>query len=70
MTQTLSLNVTGMKCGGCESSAKTALQKLDGVESVQASFKDKKVEVEFDAAKIGEDAIKQAITEAGFNVEA
>lgn len=68
MTQTLSLNVTGMKCGGCESTVKTALQKLDGVEDVQVSFKDNKVEVEFDAGKIGEDAIKQAITAAGYGV--
>jgi copper chaperone len=68
MTQTLSLNVTGMKCGGCESTVKTALQKLHGIVCVQASSKDNKVEVEFDAAAIGEDAIKQAITGAGFTV--
>ena len=68
MTQTISLNVTGMKCGGCESTVKTALQNLDGVADVQASFKDNKVEVEFDAAKISVDSIKQAISAAGFTV--
>jgi copper chaperone len=68
MTQTISLNVTGMKCGGCETTVKTALQKLGGVVCVQASFKDNKVEVEFDAAAVGEDAIKQTIAGAGFTV--
>jgi copper chaperone CopZ len=69
MTQTLTLHVTGMKCGGCESAVKTALQKLDGIVCVQASFKDHKVDVEFDAAKIGENGIKQAIGAAGYSVD-
>lgn len=68
MTQTLSLNVTGMKCGGCETTVKTELQKLDGVVCVQASFKENKVDVEFDADKTGESAIRQVITAAGFSV--
>lgn len=68
MTETLSLNVTGMKCGGCEANVKTAVQKLDGIVSVQASAKENKVDVEFETGKTDESAIKQAITSAGFNV--
>lgn len=68
MTQILSLNVTGMKCGGCEANVKTAVQKLDGIVNVQASAKENKVDVEFEAGKTDASAIKQAITAAGFNV--
>jgi copper chaperone len=69
MSQTLSLTVTGMKCGGCETTIKTALQNLDGVVSAQASFKENKVEVEFEPARTDADAIKQTIVGAGFTVE-
>lgn len=69
MTENLALNVTGMKCGGCETNVKTALQKLNGVVSVHASFKDNRVEVAFDAAKVSVDSIKQAIKGAGFEVQ-
>lgn len=68
MIQTISLTVTGMKCGGCESSVKTALQNIDGVICVQASFKDNKVDIEYDAAKVDENRIKQTIAGAGYMV--
>jgi copper chaperone len=69
MTESVSLNVSGMKCGGCEANVTAKLQAIDGVLSVKASSKDKEVDVEFDAAKTDLDAIIQAITEAGFTVE-
>ena len=69
MTESISLNVTGMKCGGCESNVKGKLQELGGIQSVQASHKENKVEVEFDVNKISADVIKQKITEAGFSVQ-
>lgn len=58
-----------MKCGGCESNVKTKLNTIDGVISVEAMNKEKKVDVEFDADKTNVDAISQAITDAGFVVE-
>ncbi len=69
MSETVSLAVTGMKCGGCESNVKTKLNTLDGVISVEAMNKENKVDVEFDAASTNVEAISQAITEAGFVVE-
>ena len=55
MSQAISLTVTGMKCGGCESAVKTALQNIDGVICVQASFKENKVDVEYDPAKVDDE---------------
>ncbi len=69
MSETISLTVTGMKCGGCESSVKSKLNSLEGVISVIAISKEKKVEVEFDPKAIKLEAISFAINEAGYCVE-
>ena len=69
MTKFVELTVIGMKCGGCEANVKAKLNAIDGVLAVNASSKEKKVNVEFDAAKTGLDVIKAAIAEAGYTVE-
>jgi copper chaperone CopZ len=68
MAEFISLTVTGMKCGGCESNAKTKLLALEGVLSVDASHKEKKIDLEFDPEKTDVTAITQVITDAGFTV--
>lgn len=68
MSESVSLAVTGMKCGGCESNVKTKLSAIDGVLSVEAMSKENKVDVEYDAEKTSIDAISQVISEAGFVV--
>ncbi len=69
MSELISLDVTGMKCGGCETNVKTRLDAIDGVISVEAMSKEKKVNVEYDAEKTNLDEISKAITDAGFVVE-
>lgn len=69
MTESVTLTVTGMKCGGCESNVTNKLKTVDGVLSVNASSRDNEVSVEYDADKTGLDAIAEAIVEAGFTVE-
>lgn len=69
MSESASINVTGMKCGGCENTLNTALAAIDGVLAVKASHQEKKVEVEFDSAKTDLDEIEDAIADAGFSVE-
>ncbi|MCK5829578.1 MAG: cation transporter [Methylococcales bacterium] len=69
MSESVSLVVTGMKCGGCETNVKTKLNAIDGVISVEAMNKEKKVDVEFDAEKTTIETISQAIADAGFVVE-
>ncbi|MGZ4969475.1 MAG: heavy-metal-associated domain-containing protein [Methylobacter sp.] len=70
MTESVSLTVTGMKCGGCETNITSKLQAIEGVLSVNASSKNNEVNVEFDAGKTSLDVITNAITGAGFTVEA
>lgn len=69
MTESVELTVNGMKCGGCETNVKTKLNTIEGVLTVTASSKDKKVNVEYDSGKTGPDAIKAAIAEIGYPVE-
>jgi copper chaperone len=68
MTESASLTVTGMKCGGCENNVTTKLKTLEGVKSAAASSKDKEVKVEFDAEQTSLAAITQAITDVGYTV--
>jgi len=58
--------VTGMNCGGCESTIRRALKKVVGVITVVASHKDKTVTVDFDH-RTNLDAIKQAVRDADAN---
>jgi len=69
MSESASLTVTGMKCGGCEKTVTEKLSALGGVLSVKASHQEKRVDVEFDPADIDLDEIEDAIIEAGFSVE-
>jgi len=69
MIESVSLNVIGMKCGGCETNVTTKLQAIDGVFSVNASSKDKEVKVEFDTERTSLAVIVDTVIEAGFSVE-
>ena len=69
MTESVSLTVIGMKCGGCETNVTTKLKAIDGVLSVSASSKSNEVNVEFDTGKTSLDVITEAIIDAGFTVE-
>ncbi|MGD0962001.1 MAG: heavy-metal-associated domain-containing protein [Methylomonas sp.] len=69
MSESISLSVSGMKCGGCENTITTKLTALAGVVSVKASFQDNQVEVEYLPEQIGLNEIEDAIVDAGFNVD-
>lgn len=69
MSESVSLTVTGMKCGGCENTVTAKLSELDGVISVKASYQDKRVDVEYDSSKTNPDEIEDTIVAAGFVVE-
>lgn len=69
MIESVSLTVIGMKCGGCEANVTSKLNAVDGVLSVNASSKNKQVDVEFDTEKTSLDVIADAIADAGFTVE-
>jgi copper chaperone len=69
MSGSLSLSVSGMKCGGCENTVISKLSAVDGVLAVKASHQEKRVDVDYDPAKLDQDDIEDIITDAGFKVE-
>lgn len=68
MSESISIHVNGMKCGGCEATIKNKLSDIPGILSVTPSHQTKLVEVEFDPDEIDVEAIEDAIIDAGFSV--
>jgi copper ion binding protein len=64
----VTLNVTGMSCGGCENAVRRAVGSIEGVTTVTASHKNHRVTVEYDPAKASLARITQAIGTAGYQV--
>lgn len=62
------LDVKGMKCGGCETTVREAVQALDGVVSAQPNFKENTVEVEYEEGKADLETIRKTIAAKGFEV--
>ena len=69
MADTLELNVTGMSCDGCSGSVNTVVSKLAGVEKVVAEHQPTN-KVTVTGTALDRAAIVEAITKAGFTVEA
>ncbi len=66
--ETLTLEVHGMSCGGCEQRVRDAVGALDGVASVTPEHIGDEVEVTYDAARLGAGEIAAAISGLGFDV--
>jgi copper chaperone len=64
------INVEGMTCGGCVASVTKAIQRLDGVEQANVSLESNIASVIYDDTKTNEEAIKQAVRDAGYEVAA
>jgi copper chaperone len=68
--QMIQMSVKGMTCGGCESSIKACLEKIDGVVKVCAvSYKDDFAAVVIDPSKTKSDLLTTAITNKGYTAE-
>lgn len=59
--------VTGMSCGGCESTVVDAVSAIDGVTDVGADNEQDRVTVEA-TADVADDTIVDAIEDAGYEV--
>lgn len=66
--QTLNFDVKGMTCAGCEEHVKHAVNELEGIVNVDASFESAKVEVKFDKSKTSKEDIENAINATGYKV--
>jgi copper chaperone len=67
-SETKILNVEGMSCMHCVHAVKTAVGSLSGISKVEVDLAGKKVEVGFDPAQVGIEAIKEKIVDAGYEV--
>ncbi|WP_026569405.1 copper chaperone CopZ [Sediminibacillus sp. JSM 1682029] len=64
------LNVQGMSCGHCKMAVEGALKNLDGVSAAEVDLEAGKVDVTYDDAKVSYEAMKEAVEEQGYDVEA
>jgi len=69
-TETCTLKITGMTCGGCAVAVKMAAKKVDGVAEANVSYENGRADVTYDPAKTTPEKIAKAITEnSGFKAE-
>ena len=66
--ETINLPIKGMTCMGCVSSVKRVLGGMAGVTQVEVSLEKAQAEVSYDSGKTSLQAIKAAITDAGYEV--
>ena len=64
--RTVTLYVSGMTCEVCPITVKKALQKVQGVSTIEVQYEKKRVVVTFDDAKTTTDALVKATTDAGY----
>jgi mercuric ion binding protein len=64
--QTVTLSVPGMTCPACPITVKTALSRVDGVETIKIEFDERLAIVTFDDAKTNVEALTEATENAGY----
>ncbi|XP_024540511.1 copper-transporting ATPase RAN1 [Selaginella moellendorffii] len=65
----LEVAIGGMTCTACSTSVEKAVLRIDGVSSATVALLQNKADVKFDPRTCKEDAIKEAIEDAGFDAE-
>jgi len=68
--ETVTLNVTGMTCGGCVASVTRVLKTTPGVDNAVVRLDSHSATVTFDPAHTSVPALKSAIEDAGYAVAA
>ena len=66
--ETLTLNISGMVCGGCANTVRQALLALDGVAEAGVSHVEGTAEVTFDPSRVQPTQIRTAIDASGYAV--
>jgi mercuric ion transport protein len=66
--QTVNFDVKGMTCASCEQHVIHAVNELEGIINVVASFDNANAKVEFDNSKTTKDDIEKAINSTGYKV--
>lgn len=66
--QTVNFDVEGMTCASCEQHVTHAVNELQGIVNVAASFEKANAKVEFDDSKTTKEDIEKAINSTGYKV--
>lgn len=66
--ETTVVAISGMTCMGCVASVKRVLDGIDGITRAEVKLQPGQAAVSYDAAKTSVQAIKSAITDAGYEV--
>lgn len=66
--ETVTINVSGMACGGCSNTVRQALLALEGVAEAEVSHVEAQASVRYDAAKVTPAQLRQAVESAGYAV--
>lgn len=62
------LKIAGMSCSHCQKAVTDALQGLEGVQSVRVDLQEGTATVTYDPAVASEEAMREAVEEAGYQV--
>lgn len=65
---TVTLNVSGMACGGCVQSITNVLKALAGVEKADVSLETRTATVVYDPAKVDVEQLEHSIIDAGYEI--
>lgn len=65
----ITLKVSGMSCGHCKEAVERAIGVLPGVSKVEANVEDGKVEISYNPSEASLDDIRQAVEDAGYDVQ-
>ncbi|WP_160718932.1 copper chaperone CopZ [Bacillus sp. USDA818B3_A] len=63
------LNVSGMSCDHCVKAVEGSVGELQGVQKVSVDLAKGQVEIEFDAALVSLNKIKETIDDQGYDVK-
>jgi copper chaperone len=66
--QTTVLKVKGMTCEGCVRSVRKVLESIQGVSGAEVSLEKAQATVTYDPAKVDTDRMREAVTDAGYQV--
>ena len=66
--QTINFDVNGMTCASCEVHVKHAINELEGIVNINASYEKANAKVEFDNTKTTKEDIEKAINSTGYKV--
>ncbi|HHY70139.1 MAG TPA: heavy-metal-associated domain-containing protein [Thermoanaerobacterales bacterium] len=65
----ITLKVSAMACGHCKEAVERSIGVLPGVSKVEAKIKEGKVEISYDPSEVNLDDMRQAVEDAGYDVE-